>query len=92
MSIVTIAQIALGFVLIVAAAWRWPKQRVNFVSENRYVSFITGLCLAFVGGALAEANTRFGYPRQFVYAGGAVAFVEVGLILWGWRGYKPKSN
>jgi hypothetical protein len=92
MSIVTIAQIALGLVLVVTAAWQWPKQRVNFVSERHYVSWTTGICLGLVAAALAEADIPFGHSRQFAYGAGAVAFIAMWPLVWGWRGYKRKSN
>jgi hypothetical protein len=83
---VTVAQIALGGVLVVAVIWRMYRQRADFPSRRRYAIRNLGAFLMLVGVVLAEAHTLFGYPGHFLTAGAIVACVGVALFVWGNNG------
>jgi hypothetical protein len=93
MSTVTILEIALGCVLAVAVPWRIYQQRADFPSKDRYAAWVGGLLLLLVMCGLAEAHLRLGYPGLLLpIVSAAAGCMGAGLMLWGSRGYKPKSN
>ena len=93
MDIVTVAQIALVCVLAVVIPWQIYQRRKDFPSKDRYRAWAGGICVMLAGVAMLEAHLHLGYsdPR-LQYAALAAICVGVGAMLWGQRGYKPKSN
>jgi len=93
MSIVTMAQIALGCVIVAAVPWQIYQRRSAFPSKDRYGAWVGGIFVMLAGVALLEAHLRLGYSwRPLPIIGAAVCCAGVGLMLWGLRDYKPKSN
>lgn len=93
MDIVTVAQIGLGLALVVMLAWRLSNQRSKFSSKDRYTTWVAGWFVMAAGVGLAEGYVRLGFSNpRLPFVAAAVFCVGLALMLWGYRGYKAKSN
>ena len=87
-----ILQGTLGCAAILVMAWTIYQQRDDFQSKRRYWARNIGGLAALIAAAFAGAYSLLGYSGKFLIAGAVVAWVAVGLLIWGSRGYRPKAK
>ena len=92
MNIVVILQIVLGVALLMFVAYQYYQMRTEFPSKDRYIALIAGVVLMLVCVAVIMAVQHFGYPERLLYIAGGCIWIPAGLMIWGQRGRKPKSN
>jgi hypothetical protein len=93
MSALTIVDVALTIVLVIAAVVNVQRQRVDFLSSRQYHARNLGFLLLLIAAALSFAYSDLGYSKRFVaIAAAIVACVGCGFFFWGVRGHRPQAK